>query len=385
MNLKSRLIILFVLIGTTVFGQEEKLKKITIVESNNPILSYDYEKLPLEDSISTQDFSELKKYVLSKTTLKSKNEPELFFELMEWVSNQWEHNGWHAAPDSLNSLGILKSVHEDGQQYRCVEYGIVLNDILNSFGYVARTVGLKHKDADYGGAGMGHVATEVWSNKLNKWIFLDPQFGIYAKKDNVLLNIFEIYQLKKVGDFDKIEFIEVNTNKANKDYGTGFLTNYLGYIDINQKYRIQSYSLALKMEGERDFLTFQAFPTSKVAFTSNVEDVYFSINQTMVLFDYNEEEISRTEEEFGKLDIKTIEDFNDNMAKFAARPNFILSFDNNMPWFKNYKVKLNNSAIEELNGKYCVNLKEGVNTLTVVAVNQNGTEGVPTVIRLRYE
>ena len=385
MNLKNRLIIVLVLIGAKVFGQGEKLKRIIIVENNNSILNYNYEKLPLEDSVNTMEFSELKKYVVSKTTLKSKKEPELFFELMEWVSNQWEHNGWNVAPDSLNSLGILKSAHEDGQQYRCVEYGVVLNDILNSFGYVARTVGLKHKDVDYGGAGMGHVATEVWSNKLNKWIFLDPQFGIYAQKDNVPLNIFEIYQFKKVGDFDKIEFIEVRTNKAGNDYGTGFLTNYLGYIDIRQKHRNQSYSLALKMEGERDFLTFQALPISKVAFTSNVEDLYFSLNQTMVLFNYIEDEIRRTKEEFGKLEIKTVEDFNDNMAMFAARPNFILSLDNNMPWFKKYKVKLNNSVIEEQNGKYCVNLKEGVNTLTVVAINQNGIEGIPTVIRLKYE
>lgn len=385
MNLKNRLILGVVLIGTTVFGQGENLKRITIVENKNPILNFNYERLTLEDSINTLEFSELKKYVTSKKIIKSKNEPELYFELMEWVSNQWEHNGWNAAPDSLNSLGILKSVHEDGQQYRCVEYGVVLNDILNSFGYVARTVGLKHENVDYGGAGMGHVATEVWSNKLNKWIFLDPQFGIYAQKDNVPLNIFEIYTVKKVGDFDKIVFMEAKTNKANNDYGIGFLTNYLGYIDIKQKHRNQSYSLALKMEGERDFLTFQAFPISKVAFTNNVEDLYFSLNQTMVLFDYIEDEIRRTEEEYGKLDIKTVEDFNKNMAMFAAKPNFKVSFDNNMPWFKNYRVKLNNSVIDEQNGKYYVNLNEGVNTLTVIAVNQNGIEGIPTVIKLKYE
>ncbi len=385
MNLKSRLIIVLVLIGTSLFGQGEKLKKITIVENNNSIINYNYKKLPLEDSINTAQFNELKKYVLSKTTIKSKNEPELFFELMEWVSNQWEHNGWHAAPDSLNSLGILKSANDEGQQYRCVEYGIVLNDILNSFGYVARTIGLKHKDADYGGVGMGHVATEVWSNKLNKWIFLDPQFGIHAQKDSVILNIFEIYEIKKAGNFDKIKFIEAKTNKANNKYGTRFLKNYFGYINISQKYSNQNYSLALKMEGERDFLTFQAFPSSKVAFTSNVEDIYFSLNQTMVLFDYNEDEISRSKKEFVKLDIKTKEDFNNNMAMFAAKPNFILNFDNNMPWFENYIVKLNNRVIEKQNGKYYVNITEEMNILTVVAVNQNGIEGIPTVIKLKYE
>jgi len=385
MYLKNKLIIALVLIGATVFGQGDKLKRITIVESNNPVLNYNYEKLPLQDSINMLEVRELKDYVLSKTTFNSKKEPDFFFELMGWVSNQWEHNGWHAAPDTLNSLGILKSVHDDGQQYRCVEYGVVLNDILNSFGYVSRTVALKHKDADYGGAGMGHVATEVWSNKLNKWIFLDPQFGIYAQKENVPLNIFELYQIKKAGAFEKIEFIEVKSNKASNEYGTGFLSNYLGYIDIKQKCRNHYYSLVLKMEGERDFFTFQAFPISKLAFTKNVDDLYYSINQTMVLFDYNESEIRRTKEEFGKLDIKSVEDFNDNMAMFAAKPNFILSLDNNMPWFKNYIVRLNGNVIEEQSEGYFVNLKEGISILTIVAVNQNDIEGIPTTFKLKYE
>lgn len=385
MTLKNKLTIALLFLCMGVFAQGKQLKKIMIVETNNPVLNYNHEKLRLPDSINTAEFSELKKYVLSRTTIKSKSEPALYFELMDWVSKQWEHNGWHAAPDTLNSLGILKSAHNDGQEYRCVEYGIVLNDILNSFGYTARTVGLKHLDVDYGGAGMGHVATEVWSNNLNKWIFLDPQFGIYAHKENVPLNIYEIFQIKKSGDFVKIEFLEVTTNKPNNEYGSGFLTNYLGYINISQNNKGLKYALALKMEGERDYLTFQAFPSSKTSFTTNVEDIYYGLNQTMVLFDYDEKEVSRTKEAFAKLNIETAEAFNENMPLFAAQPHLILSFDNNMPWFKNYEVKLNNQPVKEQEGKYAIQLKEGMNTIEVVAVNQNGIVGVPTVVKVKYE
>ena len=385
MNLKNTIITVLVLITINTFGQGDILKRITILESNNLNLNYNYEKLPLPDSINTLEYTELKEYVLSKTSIKSKGEPELYFELMQWVSNQWKHNGWNAAPDSLNSLGILKSVHNDGQRYRCVEYGVVLNDILNSFGYVARTVGLKHIDVDYGGAGMGHVATEVWSNKLNKWIFLDPQFGVYAQKDDVLLNIYEIYQFKKGGDFNKINFVNIENGKYDPAYGDEFLTRYLAYIEISQNNKGRRYALVLKMEGNREYLAFQAFPSSNDTFTSNVEDVYYSLNKTLVIFDYHEDEKNRTQEEFSKLSINSPEDFVSNMSKFAARPNFVLSFENNMPWFSEYKVKLNDSIIEAQNGKYFVNLDEGISTLTVVAVNENGTVGIPTVIRLKYE
>jgi hypothetical protein len=236
MNFKIKLILTFVLIGTYTFGQENKIKKITIIEENNPVLNFDYKKLGLPDSIQTVEYTELKKYVQSNISLKSTDEPELFFELMEWVSNQWKHNGWHVAPDSLNSLEILKSAKYDEQEYRCVEYGSVLHDVLVSFGYVARQVGIKHVDADYGGAGMGHVATEVWSNNYNKWIFLDPQFGIYAKHNDIPLNIYDIYKLKSNDQFKEIRFMKndkmVKENKIminNIKNMTGF---FLYFLDI---------------------------------------------------------------------------------------------------------------------------------------------------------
>ena len=384
MSLKNYLITGLIFAGFFAFGQEQKLKKITITEENNPVLNFNYKYLDLPDSVNTLEFSELKKYVLSKTTIKSKNEPEIYFELMKWVGKQWKHNGWHSAPDSLNSLGILKSANNDGQEYRCVEYGIVLNDVLISFGYVARTIGLKHINTDYGGAGMGHVATEVWSNNLQKWIFLDPQFGIYARKDSQILNIFDIYKLKSENKFNEIEFIKIEKNKPDKKYGD-FLTNYLGYIDINQKRNNLSYSLALKMEGERDFLTFQAFPSGNMVFTKNVEDVYYKLNQTMIIIDYTAKEIERTKKEYAKLNIKSVEDFNKNMPLFSAKPEFILSFDNNMPWFDHYVVKLNDVIIKQKNGKYYVNLKNGINTIKAVAVNQNNIEGIPTKIKIKYD
>lgn len=385
MKLKAGIIIIMILLENFAFGQKQKLQKIIILEENNPVLNFNYKNLDLPDSINTTVFSNLKKYVLSKTTITTKEEPEIYFELMKWVSNQWKHNGWNSAPDSLNSLEILKSVHDEGLEYRCVEYGIVLNDILKSFGFPARTVGLKHIDTDYGGAGMGHVAIEVWSNKFNKWIFLDPQFGIYAEKNNIPLNIFEIYQIKSQGNFKQIEFIDVTKNKKNKKYGKKFLSKYLGYINIFQKRNKLDYTLALKMEGKRNFLTFQSFPSRKMIFTKNVSDVYFSLNQTMVIIDYNEKEIERSKNKYSKLNIKNIADFNKNMSLFSAKPEFELLFDNNMPWFKSYKVKLNGSIIEKNNEKYLVSLKKGINTIEVVAINQNKIKGIPTIIKIKYE
>ncbi len=377
-------IIAILFIGTLAFGQENKIEKITISEDNNPVLNDNYSLLKIPDSINTPEYRDLRNYVMAVFTPKSTDDPEIFFELMNWVSNQWKHNGWNAAPDSLTSLGILKSVKDEGQQYRCVEYGVVLNDVLLSYGYVARQVRLKHIDADYGGAGMGHVATEVWSNILEKWIFLDPQFGVYASYNNKALNIYDIYQLKSKGLFNEIKFIQVGKKKEDKDYGK-FLTKYLGYIDVSQHRNDRKYRLALKLEGERNFVTFQAFPTGNHIFTNRVEDMYYNMNQTMVIIDYSKDEYKRSRSEYAKLDIKSAEKFNENMHLFAAQPNLTLTLDNNTPWFSHYIVKLNGQVIPPVDSDYSVSLKKGENIIEAVAINKAGIKGVITKIHFTYD
>jgi len=108
-------------------------------------------------------------------------------------------------------------------------------------------------------------------------------------------------------------------------------------------------------------------------------------NQTMILISYTEKEIERARKEYDLLKIKSVEAFNKNMPKFAARPEFILSLDNNMPGFKNYLVELNGIPVKAEYGHFFINLINGINTIEAVAENQNDVEGVPTSIKNKYE
>jgi hypothetical protein len=362
-------------------------KKIEIIESNNTILQNNYQRLNIPNYIDSNKYEDLRNYILDDLTINTTDETKIFFTLMQYVSKQWPHDGWNAAPDDMTSLQIIKNA-KNGERYRCVEYGKVLNDILISFGYVARTVGVKNVDAAYGGAGMGHVATEVWSNKLNKWIFLDPQFNIYAKFRGELLNIYDIYELSNMNQFKNIEFTHIDSETGNttidKKYGK-FLENYLGYIDIQQVDEGVDYSFILKMQVRSNFLTFQAFPSGKSIFTDKKEDFYFGVNQVMVILNYTEEEYNRSQDVYDNLNIETIEDYEKDMPLFAAKPDFELGFLNNMPWFSKYEVYLNGEEIKPNDSRYFVSLKEGVSEIKVVAINIAGVKGVPTIIKIRYE
>ena len=79
------------------------------------------------------------------------------------------------------------------------------SQILKGLGYITRSIGLRKKNVAYGGFGMGRIASEVWSNKLKKWVFVDPQFSLYVTH-NQYLNFYDMYLLKKQGEFDEISF-----------------------------------------------------------------------------------------------------------------------------------------------------------------------------------
>ena len=144
------------------------LQKISVLETDNYLISPTFNRYNFDDK-SYADLVALREYVEKKVSFRSKEDPQIIIEALQWVSTQWDHDGRNQPPKDFSSLEILKSVHEKGDRYRCVEYGKVLADLLRSLGYVARHVGLKSVDVAYGGFGQGHVATEVWSNKLRSF------------------------------------------------------------------------------------------------------------------------------------------------------------------------------------------------------------------------
>ena len=76
----------------------------------------------------------------------SKNDIDKALILMSWTHNKWKHNG-NNQPKEANALYILEQA-DNGEQFRCVEYRIVLSATLNSINIPTRTLGLKTKDVE---------------------------------------------------------------------------------------------------------------------------------------------------------------------------------------------------------------------------------------------
>jgi len=83
-----------------------------------------------------------------------------------------------------DAISILKEA-EEGRQFPCFAFAIVLRDQLNAMGFNARTVYLKSKNARRSKYPPGHVATEVYLNDLKKWVFIDGQFNVLPILDEI--------------------------------------------------------------------------------------------------------------------------------------------------------------------------------------------------------
>ncbi len=369
-----------------------KTKKIVILESNNERLDTKENTIPFRIDISDSTLFQLRDYVKSQVNIPIDSDPQAIFSMMEWVRNQWAHDGFSEPPPSSTSLEILKLARQ-GSKFSCNEYGAVFADVLLSFGYISRIVNLNSLDIAYGPLGMGHVATEVWSNSLQKWIFIDPQFCMSAKHKGQYLNYYEIYQIRKQGKYNEIEFTMPNSyiknNNLNKTQLVAeyrkFLQNYFGYLVTPYRRNNFSSLMVLMLDAKEQFLTNQGLSSYPLVFTHDPKDFYFPINRTLIVFNYQALSPSWSQI-VSEYQLQTMQDYKDNMYKFAAKPEFTLLFQNNMPWFDHYEFQIENSPWIPLQNDL-VNwmAKDGVNTIHARSVNFAGIPGPTTTIRIKYE
>jgi hypothetical protein len=166
-------------------------------------------------------------YELDKVVAGAANDTEKALRIVNWVHQQWQHNGSNE-PSKSDALTILEEAKQ-GKNFRCVEYGIVTTAALNAIGLPSRTMGLKMKDVETIESGAGHVVMEVYLKDINKWVMLDGQFDAMPVLNNVPLNAVE-FQQAIANNYDALEIRSLSgTSKSNY---IAWVYPYLYYFDV---------------------------------------------------------------------------------------------------------------------------------------------------------
>lgn len=365
------------------------VKKISIVRTNNsPFFATDG-RWVIGQQLNASHLQLLKDYVTaSGFSPPNDSELQIVLSALKWVHSQWEHDGMNQPPAQYRALDILKSVHEQNQKYRCVEYGIVLSEMLQAYGFITRTIGLRTSEVAYGGFGQGHVAMEVWLNEFNKWIFLDPQFGIYltANEAQIPLNFYESYQQKREGKWNSI-LAHSTSVKADKNYSNeykDFLRNYFGHMKVSSG--LEQPNICLLLEAIDFPITFQGIPSNDMVFTKDSSLVYPEMNKTTLLLSYKEDDPQEFQNRMMGLNITSNEEYLKNMPLFAAKPIFLVKLLSSTSNIKGYEYRRDHTGpwIEVKNSEFSWDAVNTNNFLEVRLITGFGHRGPTTFVEIDY-
>ena len=366
------------------------LRRIEVTDTNNFRLDQAAKTMALPDTLDAAEYVRLREYLAPRVRL-GEEELDAIQQLADWVSRRWQHDAHGVAPLQFSAVDILQAA-ERGQRYSCTEYSKVLRDSLVALGFIARVVTLQSTDIEYGPPGTAHVLVEVWSNQLQKWIMVDPQWGLYPRDGTRWLDVLELYRLKKAGKLGRVAMVpvasvqrrpsEAQLRALGEEY-RAFVSGYLGYLSVPLRADRERIHLLFPLDGQRWPLTFHGLPRSAQVFTTDPSDIHFEPNRVSLVLTYRAH--AQPVGVLGELEIESEQDYIAKLPKFAAVPDFDISMHHNMPWFAAYELAIDDAPWSRLGGESAHwQLHEGINLLRVRAVNAAGWRGPETFIEIRY-
>jgi hypothetical protein len=118
------------------------------------------------------------------------DEIERILNLMRWAHAIVRHDGSSTNPQPRNALHIINVCREKDRGVNCRMIATILNEVYLSMGFKARHVTCLPKDNEDQDC---HVTNMVFSELLNKWVYVDPSFNAYfMDEDSTLLGFSEI-------------------------------------------------------------------------------------------------------------------------------------------------------------------------------------------------
>ena len=245
--------------------------------SNYDFVFSDYKKNNYLDSLR-------KEFKIDSLILNANTDLQKALIILDWSSKRWEHSGSNT-PENSDAISILNEA-KTGQNFRCVEYSIVLSSSLKSIGIPARIIGLKVKDVGSTLAGAGHVAVEAYLYELNKWIFLDGQMNYIPFLNNNPLNAVEFRNVI-TSDKKQLELRSIDGKVSEEDTKLilDWIAKYLFYFDttfdnregkVTEKITYKGKSkLMLVPNGAENPERFQVFGSiNNMLYTHNLKDFY---------------------------------------------------------------------------------------------------------------
>ena len=160
------------------------------------------------------------------------NEISKIINLMYWVHGVVRHDGSSYNPDSKNAVDLINICKIENRGINCRMMATILNECYLAMGIKSRFVTCMPRETDFDDC---HVINMVYSNDLQKWVWMDPTFCAYVMDEKgILLGLSEVRERLITG---KTLILNPDANWNRQSSQTK--ENYLEYYMAKNLYRMQ--------------------------------------------------------------------------------------------------------------------------------------------------
>jgi hypothetical protein len=197
------------------------------INDNRPIPKFTYQ------SMDNQNLVKIRKDFNLDSVAGKGNEIYRILSLMHWVHNVVKHDGSSNNPALRNAIDLIAVCKKENRGVNCRMMATILNECYLSMGIKSRFITCWPKDTTDIDC---HVINMVYSNSLNKWIWIDPTFDAYVMNEKgELLGIQEVRE-RLINGKPIILNPEANWNRQNSQTKE----NYIEFYMTKNLYRLRT-------------------------------------------------------------------------------------------------------------------------------------------------
>lgn len=202
--------------------------------------------------------------------------------LLHYVHDNMPHDGSHRAFAEMDAIDLYNYCKTSGRGVNCRQLAISLCEMYLSIGIPARYVTCLPADPNDTEC---HVINSVWSEQLQKWIWIDPTNDAWVMDENGnLLSIAEVRE-RMINDQPLVLCETANWNHREKQTKEGYLYNYMSknlyYFECNKHNQFNPESDYRTKTAEYIYLVPVGFADNKKGVVTTDSDLFWAKPETI--------------------------------------------------------------------------------------------------------
>ena len=202
--------------------------------------------------------------------------------LLHFVHDNMPHDGSHRAFAEMDAIDLYNYCKASGRGVNCRQLAISLCEMYLSIGIPARYVTCLPADPNDTEC---HVINSVWSEQLQKWIWIDPTNDAWVMDENGnLLSIAEVRE-RMINEQPLVLCETANWNHRERQTKEGYLYNYMAknlyYFECNKHNQFNPESDYRENTAEYIYLVPVGFAYNKKGVVTTDSDLFWAKPETM--------------------------------------------------------------------------------------------------------